>query len=432
MDSLLQILLTKVEEKINRGSSEKWTNYDFEQLSESILEATSVQLSTTTLKRIWGKVKYPHAPAIHTLNTLAQFTGYADWRDFELKNSALLNDNEKKPIPEVSEPVPIQVPGRSMAIGKYVAAAVILALIVLVYVGFKRRGAPAEEGTPKIEPGEYSFSLNKIRITGVPNSVIFTYDASKSPTDSVYIVQTWDLRRKTLVPKNGNNHSAIYYYPGFFNTKLIIDSIIVKRQNLQISSDGWLGLIETSGNPIYFTKQEIAAKEGVRIDSNLLISHSLPLMPSSPKCRFFNQRDLGDLMDDNFDFETVIRNSNVSADNACHQTEVLIQCKDDIIIIPLGAKGCVGNISLAFAGNYLTSKYNDLSGFGCDLAQWTKLKVTCRNRHAKIFVNDNLAFELNAPNDPVGIVGVQYRFNGPAEIKYSRFWNKDGKLIELN
>src|SRR6185312_7029078 len=155
MDSLLQILLTKVEEKINRGSSEKWTNYDFEQLSESILDATNVQLSTTTLKRIWGKVKYPHAPAIQTLNTLAQFTGYSDWRDFELKNSELVKENKGKEIAEVNDPEPVQIPARSMTIGKYLAAAVILALIVLVYVGFKRRGAP------KIESSEYSFSLNK-------------------------------------------------------------------------------------------------------------------------------------------------------------------------------------------------------------------------------------------------------------------------------
>jgi len=426
MDSLLRILLTKVEEKINRGSSEKWTNYDFEQLSESILDYTSVQLSTTTLKRIWGKVKYPHAPAIQTLNTLAQFTGFTDWRDFELKNSDLVKENKEKITIQSEEPTPVQIPGRTMAIGKYLVAAVVLALIVLVYVGFKRRGLP------KIEPADYSFSLNKIKITGVPNSVIFTYDASKSPTDSVYIVQTWDITRKTLVPKNGKNHSAIYYYPGYFNTKLIIDSTIVKRQDLQISSDGWLGLIQTTGNPIYFTKQEIAATEGVKIDSSLLVAHDIPLMPASPKTIFYNQRDLGDLMDDNFDFETIIRNQNTSADNTCHKTDVLIQCKDDIIIIPLGAKGCVGNINLAFAGTYLNSKYNDLSGFGCDLTQWTKLKVVCRNRHAKIFVNDNLVFELDAPNDPVGIVGVQYRFNGPAEIKYSRFWNKAGKLINLD
>jgi hypothetical protein len=421
MDEVLHILLAKVESKINRGSSSKWTNYDFEQLSESILAATNVQLSVTTLKRIWGKVKYPHAPAIQTLNTLAQYTGYGDWRDFELKNPV-------EPVHIVaSEPAaPSKKRARPIAIRKYFNGIILLLLIVLLYVGFKRRSAI------RIDPNDYSYSLNKINITGVPNSVVFTYDAAKAPTDSVYIVQTWDISRKTLVPKNGKNHSAIYYYPGFFNTKLIIDSTIVRRQDLQISSDGWLGMIQTEGNPIYFTKQEIAAAEGIKIDSSLLIAHDISLQPASPKTRFFNQRDLGDLMNDYFEFETVIRNNNISADNACHKTEVLIQCKDDIIIIPLGAKGCVGNMALAFAGAYKMAKFNDLSGFGCDLTKWTKLKIVCRNRHVKIFVNDQPAFELDAPNDPKGIVGVQYRFFGPAEIRYARFWDKEGKLIELN
>jgi hypothetical protein len=397
---MLQKLLRNVEEKISRGPSDNWTNYDFEQLSDSILEVTNVQLSITTLKRIWGKVKYPHAPAMQTLNTLAQFIGYSDWREFEQKNK----EAKVKVGEESLSKRPAAI--KTRAFPKYLIIILAVSLLGLIYAGFK------QQNHYKINPKEYSFSLNKIKITGVPNSVIFSYDASKSPSDSVFIVQTWDIRRKTLVPKNGRKHSAIYYYPGFFNTKLIIDSIIVKRQDLQVSSNGWLGLVQTEGNPIYFTKQEIDVKEGVRIDDSLLLKHEISLKPVSPKVRFFNQRDCGDLMNDNFDFETLIRNSNTSGDNLCHYTEVLIQCKDDIIIIPLADKACVGDIRLAFDGAYLESRYNDLSGFGCDLAQWTKLKIVCRNRHARIFINNNLALELNAPNNPVGIVGVQYRVLG--------------------
>jgi hypothetical protein len=419
---MLQRLLRKVEEKINRGASDKWTNYDFEQLSDSILEATGIQLSVTTLKRIWGKVKYPHAPAVQTLNALAQFIGYTDWRNFELKNIARISTDTEIPA-TISKPAALN---KAKRFPKYLVIVLALLLLGLIYAGFKRMNHY------KIDPEDYSFSLSKIKTTGLPNSVIFTYDASQSPSDSVFIIQTWDIRRKTLVPKNGQKHSAIYYYPGFFNTKLIIDSTIVKRQDLQVSSDGWLGLVQTEGNPIYFTKQEIAVKEGITIDDNLLLKYGISLQPTSPKTRFFNQRDLGSLMNDNFDFETLVRNPNGSGDNACHYSEVLIQGKNDIIIIPLGAKACVGNMQLSFDGEYRTSQYDDLSGFGCDLTEWTMLKIVCRNRHAKIFVNNNLAFELDAPNDPKGIVGVQYRFNGAAEIKYARFWDKSGNLIELD
>ena len=45
-----------------------------------------VVLSYVTLKRIWGKVKYDSLPNTHTLDTLVQFLGYENWRDFRSQN----------------------------------------------------------------------------------------------------------------------------------------------------------------------------------------------------------------------------------------------------------------------------------------------------------------------------------------------------------
>jgi hypothetical protein len=81
-DILLSHCKKLIEEKLGWGNSEKWTNQDFEELSQRIFEATTITLSPTTLKRIWGKVKYDSAPTITTLNTLAQFTGFEHWRAF--------------------------------------------------------------------------------------------------------------------------------------------------------------------------------------------------------------------------------------------------------------------------------------------------------------------------------------------------------------
>jgi hypothetical protein len=69
------------------GDSDEWTNQDFVILSEKIQERTGVALSHITLKRIWGKVKYNSLPNTHTLNTLVQFLGYENWRDFKSQNS---------------------------------------------------------------------------------------------------------------------------------------------------------------------------------------------------------------------------------------------------------------------------------------------------------------------------------------------------------
>ncbi len=414
----IQALLAAIEERLNRGKSENWTQYDFEQLSETIFDATHVRISVTTLKRIWGKVKNTHTPAIQTLNTLSQFAGFADWRDFE-------QNYLKKDTLEVDKKSITKTKGKRLPTARLVWSLIGLLFVFIIYVGFQKVMQPI------INPTDYSFSLDKIKTTGVPNSVVFSYDASNSPNDSVYIVQTWDIRRKTLVPKNGNKHSAIYYYPGFFNTKLIINNQIVSDQDLQISSDGWLGLVETADKPIYFSQEEIRSMEGVKVDGELLQNHQIPTMPLSPKVRFFNQQDMGDLINDDFEFETEIRNANHESDNICHFVQVLIQCKNDIIIIPLVDRACIGDLQLAYLGHYLDAKFEDLSGFGANPSDWTKLKIISRNGQAGIFVNDTLALELTAKNTPVGIVGVQFRFTGAGEVKYARFRDKNGQVIQL-
>src|SRR5882762_11744879 len=85
-ETLIQQVKKRFEEKTGWGDSGKWTNQDFLRLSELILEQTGVTISHVTLKRVWGKVKYDSLPNTHTLNTLVQFLGYENWRDFRSQN----------------------------------------------------------------------------------------------------------------------------------------------------------------------------------------------------------------------------------------------------------------------------------------------------------------------------------------------------------
>ncbi|WPQ63248.1 hypothetical protein SIO70_00025 [Chitinophaga sancti] len=50
--------MSLIETRLNWGKSSEWTNYDFEKLSVAIQDKTGVTLSVTTLKRLWGKLKY--------------------------------------------------------------------------------------------------------------------------------------------------------------------------------------------------------------------------------------------------------------------------------------------------------------------------------------------------------------------------------------
>ncbi|MBK6478862.1 MAG: hypothetical protein IPF93_11320 [Saprospiraceae bacterium] len=150
----------------------------------------------------------------------------------------------------------------------------------------------------------------------------------------------------------------------------------------------------------------------------------------SPKIRFFNQNDFGPITNDNFTFETDLKNEHHNGDNACQFVQVLIQCKDDIIIIPLSASSCIGDLHLTVCGANINSKQADMTGFGCDLDQWTHLKVTSEDKLLKIWVNDIEAYSLVFPNTPGGIVGVQYRFNGLGAVK-NTFFTHGMERIEL-
>jgi hypothetical protein len=86
VEFLIEKTIKLYESNTGWGDSDEWTNQDFVTLSEKIQERTGVALSHVTLKRVWGKVKYDSLPTTHTLDTLVQFLGYENWRDFRSQN----------------------------------------------------------------------------------------------------------------------------------------------------------------------------------------------------------------------------------------------------------------------------------------------------------------------------------------------------------
>lgn len=453
----LQRCLSLIEARLNRGLRDDWSNYDFERLIEDIHTTTGVRLSLTTLKRLSGRIKYDSFPTHTTLNALARYVGFVDWRDFVQKEEHRLSSNNTADVAPVADTpsdargqrntfdaietnvtnqgmlsrsadlssAPNRNTGLPGTIRKakrfrgvmWLAVAVPLVLTVYLLVASRKK--------TNIDSSQFSFRADKVYSVGVPNSVIFHYDASKVPSDSVFIVQTWDISRKMLVDREKHEHSAIYYYPGYFRTKLIVDGTIVKTHDLQIASDGWLCLAEAEPRPIYFSNDEVIRGDSITVDANTLAKYNLPLHPDAPLVRIFNEHDMGSLMNSNFVFETQVKNPFKEGKNACQFVQVLIQGKDDIMFIPLSAKACVGELGLYAYGYGMDSKHGDLSGFGCDLNEWVTVRVETVNKHMKFLINGKLAYELDFPNDPTGIVGVQFRFNGLASVRGTKFESPD-------
>src|SRR5580693_3558184 len=104
-ETLIRLVKQLFEEKTGWGDSETWTNQDFLQLSELIRDETGITISYVTLKRVWGKVRYDSLPNTHTLNTLAQFLGYDNWRDLAARHPPA-QPHVAQPLPQVTQSPP--------------------------------------------------------------------------------------------------------------------------------------------------------------------------------------------------------------------------------------------------------------------------------------------------------------------------------------
>jgi hypothetical protein len=422
---LLQKCKHLIETKLGWEESTAWTNHDFLTLAAKIQDATGVNLSVATLKRIWGKVKYESKPTITTLNTLAQFTGFENWRAFKQQHAGHARRNgvihELPPeavLPSRSSSQVKTQAFRSGLIGTALCGGIVFILWYMV------RNERWFEPVPK----SYSFSSKKVVSEGVPNSVIFDYDASAANTDSIFIQQSWDPTLRTKVSPHENQHTSIYYTPGFFQAKLVVGDEIVREHNLLITSKGWIALVDQDPVPVYFDDADFRRNGMLSLPVGHLKDNNISLQPELPATSYYNVKDFGDLRTDNFTFETEVRNDFREGAGVCQQTRILLLTEGNVIIIPLSIKGCVSDLGLMFNGEYIDGKKSDLSAFGADLSKWVKIRCEVKDRKGRIFINDVLAYESSFTSAEK-IVGIIYRFQGTGSVDRVSLVDGDGEKV---
>jgi hypothetical protein len=402
---LLMLCRKFIEQSLNWGDSIIWSNDDFEQLSEKIFDKTKVQLSVSTLKRIWGKVRYENFPTGATLNALAGYIGYENWRDFRQKNQ----DNELLQLPQKEVKIVNTVPS-----SRKIVVPVSLFFIILIAIGFTwllLKKVPKQINLSKIKFEAIKVSDN------LPNSVIFNYDVDGLNPDSVFIQQSWDPRLTDKVALNGKQHTSIYYEPGFFIAKLIADGKVLKQRPLFIKTQGWKGMIEKSPIPLYLSENEIKGNGYMGISDSTLKQKTGSPVFNDTWTKFANVREFKDIDASNFVFETTLRNSSSMEASVCRRISVVLLGTGNAIIIPLVDKGCISSIDLLTGDVWISGKTHDLRSFGCDFSQFQTLKCSVQNHHFKIYLNDKLIINMPQQHTLGEIVGIRFESEGTAQIK---------------
>src|SRR5215204_2960094 len=164
---------TMVEQKLMLGTSDgKLRQRDFEYLARLIEEKSKVRLSLSTLKRLW-KDDYTQEPHAATLDAVASVLGFDSWQTFKKQKAASAI---------VSSPVASMRKGRPIVwpIAGGLVAVLVLA-VFLVLQGFNR-------SEKKLSlPDNITFKADKTITSGVPNTVLFSYDVRDIKADSFFI-----------------------------------------------------------------------------------------------------------------------------------------------------------------------------------------------------------------------------------------------------
>jgi hypothetical protein len=409
-----------IEASLAWGDPASWTNEDFETLSDRIAERTSTRLSVSTLKRIWGKVRYDSSPTMATLNALARYAGFEGWREF-LAHSATpeqpqwvppqpvpLQQPQRAPLPQPQPDLPL--PGRPR---RFITPLIIVTLTLAALLSFISARIIHRSTNPAAVRFEHHETSDEL-----PNSVVFDYDATSLKPQKVMIQQSWDPGRREKVDPEGKQHTSIYYYPGFFRAKLIVDGEIKRQSDVYIPTKGWKAIIARDPLPVYLSTKETACDSGwLGIHSSVLEAKTGSPVFTNRWVSFFDVHEFPGMNGDHFLFQTTIRNISTVEQSLCRKMQLFVMGTEDPIIVTFADRGCVSGITLYTGSRSVSGKNHDLSAFGCDCSQWQQITCSQENGVFAIGLNGTPIYTVQQNRSIGGIIGLRIAFEGTGEIK---------------
>jgi hypothetical protein len=284
-----------------------------------------------------------------------------------------------------------------------------------------RRKAPHKNGP-------FHFGSRTVVGRGIPNSVVFHYDAPVGPGDSVFIQQSWDPRRRERVDPAAHVHTSVYYRPGFFRAKLVVDTQVVAEHALMVASDGWLGLIDHDPVPIYLAAGEFLRKDMLRLPPELLTKK----VPETrvPHLRFLNVGNFEPVPVPALSFSAEVYNEYGRGEGACRITDIYLMTDDGIgtLYFPVAMKGCVSDLGIYCVDHGVSGKDADLSGLGLDSAGWATVACRATGGNMEFLVNGHIAYTTPLPKRAANVVGVEFIFQGTGAVRGVRL-EKSGRVV---
>lgn len=406
-----------IERKLRWGNGADWVTRDFEKLSALIFDETGVSLSTSTLRRIWGHTNYTNQPSLTTLDALASFIGYADWRTFQRLESIDHADVEKE-YTLCKKPKAIKNK-RSL-----ISISICCLLLLIGFVFFGIRYTQQRNGKNLVK---YTFQAKRLT-DNIPNTVIFNYDVSGgADEDSVYIQQSWDPTKKVKIDKTSRTFSCIYNEPGLHQAKLIVGNRVVQEETVIIPTHGWVGMIENGTDPIYLKKEEFLRKGIIDLSREDVQPYPIDMKTDPKYTQYYNVGNFNPISLKRLSFSSDIRHGFNEGAAACQFSYIMLYTDHGTIMVPLSQKGCVARLNLISLDQVMKGADSDLSGFGTDLSNWVNVSIVTNEEKLVFRIDGRDAYTVPLPREEVKVVGIGYFFKGVGSVRNVLLEN-DGQI----
>jgi len=362
-------------------------------------------------------------PHVSTLNALATFLDYENWNEFKtkLKNEikpAIINSNSS-------------INKKKVLLKPYIISFLLLIIVSFLFYSLTNSNRKRIISKHLINKTDLVFTSKKTVLAGLPNTVVFNYDLSKIAFDSAFIQQDWDKRRRRKIVKENHFHNCIYYYPGFYTAKLIVDDQTIKTFPLFIETNGWIAVYEKKYYqevPIYLKNIDLIKNKSLYVSVADLKTNQIE-NDKDFYIAFYNARDFGNINCDNFSLETEVKNNPKDGGLTCGYTSISIQGKDGMMTAKFSEKGCTSEVFINFGNVYLAGSKNDLSAFGTDLLNWRNIKYKVVNKQVKILIDNKEIYQLKYDKEIGKLTSISFHFYGCGAVRMVKLFDKDNKVV---
>lgn len=413
----LKYCLQEVEKKLNWKKSILWKDPDYSKLSNVIYKESNITISTNTLKRLYGKIKYSNAynPQKGTKDALTKYLGYENWDDFvsQYKHPEEELNLEIDNIPKFDK----NKINFKKKLYKSLFFAVLILILFIIYTSLY-------SNKKNINSASYKFEL-KDSISQVPYTVSINYDIQQINSDSTYVdfnyVKHYVGAQYIKLNKLKHVHNFTYQIPGYYQIDLIIDNELIEQKNVLAMSEGWDSYILPENH----------RQEGYWLDNRIETTNKngfLYFSPEELKSKGFDTNTVFYVANrlfkkfkidgDNFEMDIKFKNSKDIGGITCYDFNLRLFCENETNYLKFMEEGCERFSGLKMGETILDGVDEDLSSFKINTLNWNNLNILVENKNVKITINNKIIFTGSYTTPNGMLVGIENIFKGSGMLDY--------------